>query len=129
MKHTHFFVHHSDQREGKIDGKCPLSLHDDIVFLEMPLTIMALINVCSMLNQGIAREGRIRESLTPDLPLQDLRGGARVQLRMVRRARLPVPDADVHLMAVLGLLQVRDGAAAGVRHEDITVGGVKRITA
>ena len=40
-----------------------------------------------------------------------------MQFRLVRRARLPLPDTNVHLMGVLGLLQVRDGAAVGVGHE------------
>jgi hypothetical protein len=57
-----------------------------------------------MLNQGIAREGRIRQSLMPDLAFQVLPGGARVQLRMVRRAGLPLPNVDLDLMGVLGLL-------------------------
>ena len=74
-------------------------------------------HVSIMLNQGIAWEGRIRQSLTPDLSFQVLRGGAGMQLRLVRRAGLPLPDTNVHLMGVLGLLQVRDGAAVGVGHE------------
>jgi hypothetical protein len=57
-----------------------------------------------MLNQGIAPEGRIHQSLTPDLAFQVLLGGARVQLRMVCRAGLPLPDVDLHLLGVLGLL-------------------------
>ncbi|KAJ1284433.1 hypothetical protein BS78_03G203700 [Paspalum vaginatum] len=48
---------------------------------------------------------------------QVLPGGARLQLPVVRRAGLPLPDADVRVLALLDLLQVRDGAAAGLRHE------------
>ena len=87
-----------------------------VLAVEMPLTTALIMS--SMLNQGIAREGRsCRCRFASDLPLQVLCGGARVQLRMVRRSRLPLPDPDVHLMGVLGLLQVRDSAAAWVRHE------------
>jgi len=84
--------------------------------VEMLLTTALIMS--SMLKQGTAREGRCcRRRFAPDLPLQVLRGGACVQLRMVRRSRLPLPGTDIHLMGVLGVLQVRDGAAAGVGHE------------
>lgn len=70
-----------------------------------------------MTTQGTAREGGISQGLAPDLPLQVLPGGAHLQLRVVRCAGLPLPVADIHLVGVLGLLQVRHSAAARLRHE------------
>nr|ACN33416.1 unknown [Zea mays] len=92
-----------------------LPLKTPVVTRKLTQTHWPPLRTCVLDHQGAPREGAAREGRHDAEPV--LPGGIRLQLRLLRLPGLPVPDAHLPVVALLGVPALRGGAAAGVGAE------------